>query len=449
VTTATPDLNLRSRPRGDTAIARVESLNHEGDGVAHIDGKAVFIHGALPGDEVRFRYHNKKKNYDTGVVQEVLTPGPARVEPRCPHFNVCGGCSLQHLSSSGQIQAKQRILLDNLARIGKVTPGAVLPPLTGSAWGYRRKARLGVRLVPKKGGVLVGFREKRSSFITDLDRCDTLDPRIGQLLPALRALVSGLSCADRVPQIEVAIGDAAIALVFRHLQPLTNDDQARLRAFGRDHGMQIHLQPGGPDTVHPLDPETPAPLTYRLPEFTVELHFGPTDFVQVNAEMNQRVVSAALALLDPGLGDDVLDLFCGLGNFTLPLARRARSVLGIEADDLLLDKARENAMRNGISNVEFTPANLYDEAELAALPWARNFDLWLLDPPRTGAIEVVKSVPEHGPRRIVYVSCYPATLARDSEVLVHAKGYRLVSAGVMDMFPQTTHVESIALFEKT
>ena len=438
--------------RGDLAVAHIESLDYEGNGVARIGGKAVFIQGALPGDEVRFRYHNKKRNFDTGGVTEILVPSPDRVVPRCRHFGVCGGCSLQHLLPEAQLREKQQVLRDSLAHIGKVQPDAWLPPLHGPVWGYRRKARLGVRVVPKKGGVLVGFREKRHSFITPLESCEVLDPAVSVLLPQLRVLIGGLSCPERMPQIEVAVGDPVdgmpcVALVFRHLEPLSGDDLEQLRGFGARHTMQIFLQPGGPDSVARLWPEV-AELVYRLPEHQVDLRFLPTDFVQVNAAINRALVGRALEILDPRPDDAVLDLFCGLGNFSLPLARRARRVLGIEADAVLVARARTNAAHNGIGNSEFRAADLYVADGPA--PWGdERFEKWLLDPPRTGAMDVIKRLPADGsgPRRILYVSCNPGTLARDSEVLVHVKGYRLASAGVLDMFPHTAHVESLALFE--
>ncbi len=442
---------LQSKPkRGDTAQAHVESLSHEGHGVAHVEGKAVFIQDALPGEDVVFRYQNKRKTYDTGGLLEVIKPSPDRVAPRCRHFGVCGGCSLQHLRAEAQIEAKQRVLLDALNHIGKVAPREVLAPITGPAWGYRRKARLGARLVPKKGGVLVGFREKHSSYITNLEQCETLHPRIARLLPALRALIAGLSIPHRIPQIEVAVGDTEAALVFRHLEPLNERDTQALTAFGQAHKVQVHLQPGGPATVHPLWPDQPAPLAYTLAPYGLELFFGPTDFIQVNAEVNEQMIARTLALLDPQPHERVLDLFCGLGNFTLPLARHASQVVGVEADPQLLGKARENARHNGLTNVEFQQADLYEQSEgFTGFDFEReHYDKWLLDPPRTGALEIVKRLPEDGPQRIVYVSCYPGTLARDAAVLVHVKGYELVSAGVMDMFPQTSHVESVALFEK-
>jgi 23S rRNA (uracil1939-C5)-methyltransferase len=434
--------------KGDTSTARIESLNHEGLGVARVEGKAVFIDGALPGETVHFRVKKRRKSYDLGTTLEILEASPDRVAPRCRYFGVCGGCSFQHLRDEAQLPVKDKVLRDNLERIGKVVPESWLPPLVGAHWGYRRKARLGARLVEKKGGVIVGFREKASSFITPLASCEVLDARVSRLLPALRELIAGLSRPDRIPQIEVAAGDDDVALAFRHVVPLTADDDRQLAEFGRQHAVQIFRQPGRPDALEPVWPAQPAPLVYRLPEFGLELEFAPADFIQVNAELNRQMISRALQLLDPQPGDRVLDLFCGLGNFTLPIARRAGWVLGIEADEALIGKARHNASRNGIGNAEFRLGDLY-HAE-APDPWGgEDFDKWLLDPPRTGAIEVVKRLPEQGgPRRIVYVSCNPATLARDSEVLVHVRGYRLRAAGVMDMFPQTSHVEAMALFER-
>ena len=433
----------------DTTTAYIESITHEGHGVAHVDGKAVFIEGALPGETVLYRTLNRGKSYDLGRMIEIIEPSLDRVTPRCRYFGVCGGCSLQHLRAAAQLPAKQQILRDNLTRIGKVEPESWLPALDGPHWGYRRRARLGARLVQKKGGGIVGFREKRTAYLTALASCDVLHPRVSALLPALRNLIAALSTPNRVPQIEVAVGDNATAFVFRHLVPLTTDDDVRLADFGRQHDIQIFRQPGRPDQLVPVWPESPALLVYRLPEANVELEFAPADFIQVNAELNQRMVARALELLDPQPGESVLDLFCGLGNFTLPLARRAGRVLGIEADAALIEKAQRNARHNQIQNAQFRLADLYSTE--TPNPWgAERFDKWLLDPPRTGAVEVVKRLPaEGGPRRILYVSCNPGTLARDSEVLVHTKGYRLAAAGVMDMFPQTSHIEAMALFERS
>jgi 23S rRNA (uracil1939-C5)-methyltransferase len=439
--------SIMSNP--DTIKAHIESISHEGHGVAHVDGKAVFIEGALPGETVQYRTLNSGKTYDLGRMIEIVEASPDRVTPRCQYFGLCGGCSLQHLRAEAQLPAKQKILHDNLTRIGKVEPESWLPALSGLHWGYRRRARLGARVVQKKGGVIVGFREKRTAYLTPLASCEVLHPLVSTLLPALRNLIATLSTPNRIPQIEVAVGDNATAFVIRHLVPLTTDDDAQIADFGRQHNVQMFRQPGRPDQLVSVWPETPAPLVYHLPHESVELEFAPTDFIQVNAELNQRMVTRALELLDPQPGESVLDLFCGLGNFTLPLARRAGRVLGIEADAVLIEKARHNARHNQLQNAEFRLANLYSPD--MPDPWgAEHFDKWLLDPPRTGAVEMVKRLPVDGePRRILYVSCNPGTLARDSEALVHAKGYRLVAAGVMDMFPQTSHVEAMALFERS
>lgn len=426
--------------------ATVESLAHDGRGVAHINGKATFIAGALPGEEVLFTYVTQRKRFDEGVLTEVIVPSPDRVEPQCPHFGLCGGCSLQHLRAEAQIHMKERILLDNLRHIGNVAADEMLPPLTGAHWGYRRRARLGAKFVEKKQAMLVGFREKNSAYLADLGRCEVLHPKVGQQLLTLRELLRGLDAYNRIPQVEVAAGDEAVALVFRHLDPLSDGDLAALRKFGRDQGFHVYLQPGGPDSAAPLWPED-ARLSYRLPAFDVELEFRPTDFTQVNGDINGAMVQRALELLDPQAHERVLDLFCGLGNFTLPIARRAAHVVGVEGDAKLVSRARDNARANGISNAEFHAADLGDVR--AAWPWAAQaFDKILLDPPRTGAFEAVQRIGQFGAHRIVYVSCNPATFARDAAELVHVHGYRLRRAGVMDMFPHTTHVECIALFEK-
>lgn len=431
----------------DALVASVESLSHDGRGVARVAGKVVFIEGALPGEEVRFRYRRRRKRYDSGALLEVLQPSPERVAPPCPYFTRCGGCSLQHLCPPAQLRAKQAILAAHLARLGKAEPQTWLPPVTGPIWGYRRRARLGVRFVAGKGGVFVGFRERRRSYITNLDACLVLEPRISGLLPALRDLIAALSCPERIPQVEVACGDNAAALVFRHLVPLSATDCEQLGRFGERHDVQLYLQGGGPESVTPLwPPEAPMPLLwYALPEHGVRLYFQPTDFIQVNAEVNRRMVDQALTLLDVQPTEAVLDLFCGLGNFTLPLARRARAVLGIEADSALVERARDNAVANGIANATFVTGDL-GRAE-GDPPWGGfRFDKLLVDPPRSGAMEAIKRLPAPGPARIVYVSCYPATLARDSQYLVHVRGYRLAAAGVLDMFPHTSHVEAMALF---
>ena len=427
--------------------ARVDSLSHDGRGVARIDGKATFIHGALPGERVMFRYTGKRKNHDEGEVMEVLEASEQRVTPACRYFGLCGGCSLQHLEAGAQIRYKEQTLMDAFAHIGKISPGRVLPPLTGSSsWGYRRKARLGVKHVLKKGKVLVGFRERSASFIADMDSCEVLHPKIGHALADLSSLIESLSISTRVPQIEVAMDDERCVLIFRILEPLTDEDRNALLHFGSVQDFVIYIQDGGPDTVRPLGEA--ADLHYTLPDYGVELHFQPTDFTQVNSGINRQMIRQALGLLELEKKDRVLDLFCGIGNFTLPMATKAGQVTGVEGAEELVARARDNASRNGLENVSFHVANLYESLEQE--PWLRQtYDKVLLDPPRSGAFEVLAHLPCMGAERIVYVSCYPGTLARDAAELVNNLGYRLVSAGVMDMFPHTAHVESIALFEKT
>jgi len=425
---------------------QVDDLSHDGRGVATREEKKVFIHGALPGERVEARLTDRKRRYDEAETLSVLQASPDRIEPRCPHFGQCGGCSLQHLAPERQIEAKQHTLEQNLARIGKVTPDTYWPPLTGPLWGYRRKARLSVRYVPKKGRVLVGFRERYGRFVADLRECHVLDPRVAEQLVPLADLVHGMEARSAVPQIEVACGDVASALVFRHLEPLSEADLERLRQFEADSGLAILLQPGGPATIHALTPPAPE-LTFAFPDLDLELAFGPSDFIQVNGEMNRSMVARALELLDPQPGDRVLDLFCGLGNFTLPLATRAGAVVGVEGDAELVRKGSENARRNGLDNVSFHTADL--AADPGAAPWLRGgYDKVLLDPPRSGAEFILEHVAASGARRLVYVSCHPASLARDAGILVQQHGFRLRGAGVMDMFPHTGHVESIALFER-
>lgn len=427
--------------------ATIESLSHDGRGISHVDGKVTFIARALPGEDVMFRYTSQRGKFDEGDAIEILQASPQRIEPRCPHFGVCGGCSLQHLSPEDQIAAKQERLLENLQHLGKVSPSEVLPPLTAEPWGYRRKARLGVKYMRREQVVRVGFREKHSAFLTDAKQCDVLHEIIGTRLAALGELVNRLSVRDKVPQIEVAVGDTQTALVFRHLEPLSAEDEQQLCAFGEEHQLGIFVQPKGPNTIRRLWPDTESEFTlsYHLPAYDVEMQFQPTDFTQVNAELNRAMIDRAIDMLELEPGDRVLDLFCGLGNFSLPLARKAGAVVGVEGEAGLVERARENAQRNGIENIDFYAADL--NGDLAAEPWyGEGFDKLLLDPPRSGAPVVVEKLPHPLPNRIVYVSCDPATLARDAGVLVAQHGYRLVSAGVMDMFPHTAHVESIALF---
>jgi len=425
----------------------IVDLSHDGRGVATHGEKRVFVRGALPGERVRARITDSKRRYDEGETVEILQGSPDRIEPRCPHFGDCGGCSLQHLEPVRQIEYKQNSLLQNLARIGKVSPAEVWEPLTGAAWGYRRKARLSVRHVQRKDRVLVGFRENYGRFVADMQECHVLDSRVAEQLPRISSLVYAMAARQNIPQIEVACGDDVCALVFRHLEPLSDADLGKLREFAGGSGLAVLLQPAGPDSIHALSPES-VDLSFRLPEFGLQYTFGPSDFVQVNADMNRRMVTRAVGLLDPAAGDRVLDLFCGIGNFTLPIATRAAEVTGIEGDAALVAKATGNARRNGLANVRFHVADL--AVEPGAAPWLRGgYDSVLVDPPRSGAEFILPHIAAAGARRVVYVSCHPASLARDAGILVHGFGFRLLGAGVMDMFPHTGHVESIALFERS
>jgi 23S rRNA (uracil1939-C5)-methyltransferase len=427
----------------------VESLDQEGRGVARRDGKAVFIEGALPGELVACTTRHSKPSYEVATLDRVIRESPSRVTPRCPHFGVCGGCSLQHLDPRTQVAVKQRVLEDSLWHIGRVRPGQMLPAIHGPAWGYRHRARLAVRYVPKKGGALVGFHERKSSYIADMASCDVLPPRISALLRPLRGLVNALSIRSRLPQIEVAVGEEADVLVLRVLEPLLPADVEALRNFADRHGVRLYLQPRGPDSAAPMSVEDETDVYYALPEFDLRIGFSPTDFTQVNHAVNQILVRRALALLDPQPGERIADMFCGIGNFTLAIARRGAAVVGIEGSAELVRRAGRNAELNALSAAAtFLEMDLYrlDTARLAALG---RFDRWLLDPPRDGAVGLVRALPEDGPRRLVYVSCSPGTLARDAAVLTQARGYSLTAAGVVNMFPHTSHVEAIAVFDKT
>lgn len=426
----------------------VESLDNEGRGVAHRDGKAVFIDGALPGETVEFSPYRRKPTFEFAVVSRLLKPGALRVAPRCRFFGICGGCSLQHLDARAQVAVKQRTLEDSLWHIGRVRPEVVLPAIHGPAWGYRHRARLSARYVAKKGGMLVGFRERRSSYVADMDSCEVLPPRISGLLGPLREVLGQLSIRERVPQVEVALGDAADVLVLRVLEPPTEEDAALLRTFADRHVVRLYLQPRGPDSARPFHPEEAADLHYTLPEFSLRIGFLPTDFTQVNHAVNRVLVRRALQLLDPRPGERIADMFSGLGNFSLSIARSGATVVGVEGSAELVARAIHNAQANGLAGAtEFLTQDLFriDADGLAALG---RFDRMLIDPPRDGAVELVKALGDDAPRRIVYASCNPATLARDAAVLVHTRGYRLATAGVINMFPHTSHVESIALFER-
>jgi 23S rRNA (uracil1939-C5)-methyltransferase len=428
----------------------IESLDHEGRGVAHLNGKVIFVDGALPGERVLHSTYRKKDSYEQAQASVILKASPFRVEPGCAWFGICGGCTHQHMHESAQVAAKQRVLEDCFDHIAKLKPESMLPPIHGPTWGYRRKARLSVRYVPKKGGMLVGFHERRSSYVADMLGCEVLPAGVGALLPELRKLVDGLSIRDRLPQIEFAMGDTEKVLVLRILEPLSAEDELRVKAFADRHGVQMWLQTKGPDTAKLFYPEDAPALAYSLPEFGVAMPFKPTEFTQVNHEVNRMLVRRAVRMLDPGPGERIADFFCGLGNFTLPIARRGAEVMGIEGSSGLIARAIENARLNGLAErTRYQVMDLF-QMEAPVLAALGRFDKWLIDPPRDGAIELVKSLPDDGsgPTRIVYVSCSPATLARDAAVLVHQKGYRLKQAGVANMFPHTAHVESIALFER-
>lgn len=429
-------------------IGVIESLDHEARGIARQDGKTIFVDGALPGETVEYASFRRKPRYELAHLVGVLSVSAARVSPRCEHFGICGGCAMQHLDPSAQVAVKQRVLEDSLWHLGHVRPEQILAPIHGEAWGYRHRARLGVRKVEKKGGVLIGFHERRSSYIADIRSCAVLPPHVSALLLPLRELFAALSVAERLPQVELAVATQCTALVLRVLDPLNAHDEDLLRQFADRHEVVFYLQPKGPDTAYRFYPLPGPPLSYALPEFGLELEFRPTDFTQVNHAVNRVLVRRALRLLDPQPGERIADLFCGLGNFTLPIARSGATVLGVEGSPALVGRGRQSAAANGLANkVEFALANLFEctPESMAALG---RMDRMLIDPPREGAIEVVKSLGEDGPRRIVYVSCNPATLARDAEVLVAVKGYRFTAAGVVNMFPHTGHVESIAVFDK-
>ena len=423
----------------------VVALNHDGDGVIR-DSKTVFVAGALEGERVRFQRTARHRQHDEAQLLEVLDASPSRVEPRCAHFGLCGGCALQHLAPSAQLASKQLELAETLERIGKVTPREWLAPIEGPTWGYRRRARLGAKYVAKRGRVLVGFRERRKPYVAALERCEILASPVDALITPLAELLTGLEARQSIPQIEVAVGESVTVLVFRVLEELSSGDRAALLAFEAEHGLRVYVQRGGPDTVQPLQGE-PVRLHYSLPAEGLRFEFLPTDFVQINAEVNRALVAHAMTQLQAGPQDRVLDLFCGLGNFTLPLARRAREVVGVEGDAALVERARHNATLNALHNVSFKAANLFDPAVLAAV-MGGPFDRVLLDPPRAGALEILPQLAALAPRRVVYVSCHPGTLARDLGLLCHEHGFQLVAAGVIDMFPHTHHVESIAVLER-
>ncbi|MBC7621779.1 MAG: 23S rRNA (uracil(1939)-C(5))-methyltransferase RlmD [Aeromicrobium sp.] len=452
----TPQTKAPAAPPPHVApTATIESLDHEGRGVAHVDGKVVFIEAALPFETVTYRPSRKKKQFETAALVQITKPSPQRVTPGCKFFEICGGCALQHADMRLQVASKQRGLEDNLRRIGKVTPERILPPIYGAPWAYRHRARLSAHYVAKKGGVLVGFRERKSSFVADMRSCEVLAGGIGRLISPLRDLMSSLDAKDRMPQIELAVGERVTALVIRNLDAVSASDETKLMAFAdqyrESHRIQWWLQPKGPETAYPFYPLDAPALTYLLPEFDLEILFRPTEFTQVNHRVNRLMVERAIDLLDPRPGDLVADLFCGLGNFTLPIARRGATVVGVEGSTSLTERGADNARRNGLeANTSFFVADLYTDQE-SAMNRVPRVTKMMIDPPRDGAMEVCKLLtvlqrPEL--KRLVYVSCSPSTLARDADVLVNENGFRLTAAGVVNMFPHTAHVESIAVFER-
>ncbi len=437
--------------------ATIESLDQEGRGVAHVNGKTIFIDGALPNELVRHQSQQIKPSYEVAKTIEVLKQSNQRVTPKCPHYGLCGGCKLQHMDAGAQVAAKQRMLEADLWHIGKVKADNMLPPLYGPTWGYRHKARLSVKYVEKKQRVLVGFNEKATRYVADMNSCEVLVPEVSALIAPLQDLIVQLSIRDKLPQIELAVGEAdqknghegnVIVLIFRIMDVLTTNDEALFKAFADLHQIQVWTQTKGPDTIKPFWPLNAEQLQYSLPEFALTYPFKPNEFTQVNPQINQVMIRRAMQLLKPQAAETIADFFCGIGNFTLPIARSGAQVLGLEGLANLVERANESAHLNNISNVKFGVADLF-KMTAESLVELGKFDKWLIDPPRDGAFELVKAIsPDTSPARIVYVSCNPATLARDAGVLVREKGYRLSAAGVINMFPHTAHVESIALFEK-
>ncbi len=426
-------------------VGTVAALTHDAEGVVR-EGKAAFVAGALPGEKIRFKRTRRHRQHDEAALLEVIEPSPARVAPKCAHFGVCGGCALQHLSADAQLEIKQTELRDNLERVGKVTPFEWLPPLRGPVWDYRRRARLGAKFVTKKDRVVVGFRERLAPYVAEVQRCEVLAEPVGALIAPLAAMLNELSIRHRIPQIETAVADNVVALVLRVLEAPSAEDVNKLKAFGQAHSVRFYLQTGGLDSMAPLEASGEA-LRYGLPQFNLQLEFTPTDFIQINAQINQALVGRAVELLSLTPASSVLDLFCGLGNFTLALARNAGRAVGVEGDQGLVERGRHNARLNEIGNAEFHMADLGKPLD-ASVPWLQeSYTHVLLDPPRAGASEVLGSISRLNPQRVLYISCHPGSLARDLGLLVHEHGMSLVAAGVLDMFPHTTHVESMAILE--
>lgn len=436
----------RKMPPTELQTATVTQLNHEGRGITHINGKTTFLFGGLPGETVQFRYTEIHRQYDEGTVVSVTEKSPDRVEPQCAHFGLCGGCSLQHFSSDAQRAHKQSVLLEHFQHQANCQPENILPPLHANLWEYRRRARLSVRFVIKKNDVLVGFRERGTRYVAELKACEVLDPSVGRKIAALRELFMQCEMKAEFAQVEIAVGDAATAAILRHMKPLPESDIAKLIAFAAENHWQLYFQPGGHDTIHPVFPENPDPLFYTIPNHAIKMVFKPAQFTQINQSVNLKMIDRAIELLALTKTDHVLDLFCGIGNFSLPMAKYCKHVVGVEGADSSILQAKENATQNDIHNADFYVQDL--SVDLKDVSWSQqHYDKILLDPPRAGAKEIMPFIAQWQASRIVYVSCNPITLARDTKDLLEL-GYRLVQAGVMDMFPHTDHIEAIALFVK-
>lgn len=421
----------------------VEALNHEGRGIAHVNGKTTFLFGALPNETVQFRYTRCHSKYDEGTVTEIITASPDRATPRCKHFGICGGCSLQHLQPIKQCLHKQAVLLEHFQHQAHCAPAEILPPLFGDAYGYRRRARLSVKYVAKKNSVLVGFRERQSNFVADIKQCETLHPSIGYKIKLLSELLMQLDIQSDIPQLEISIGDTISAVIVRHLIALPESDCEKLIIFAKQHQLHFYLQPKGPDSIHPLYPENPPALFYHIPAENIKIEFLPAQFTQINQAINLQMIARAIELLALTKTDRVLDLFCGIGNFALPIAKYCAQVTGIEGSENAIAQAKENAKKNNLQNTEFYTSDL---SRVTTEKWReKQYDKILLDPPRVGAAEILSHIAQWQPSRIVYISCHPITLARDTQTLLQL-GYRLEKAGVMDMFPHTEHIEAITLF---
>jgi 23S rRNA (uracil1939-C5)-methyltransferase len=431
-------------PEG-TFETTIESLSHDGRGIAHIDGKTTFIRNALPGEKIIFKYTNMRGSFNAGVATEILSASSERVKSLCTHADMCGGCCLQHLKTEAQLKHKQQVMLEMLQHFGKVVPQEILPPLVGNNYSYRHKARLGVKHVEQKGDVLVGFREQNGRYISEILNCQILHPSVSDKIPLLRKLITSLTSLRVIPQIEVAVGDQQTALIIRHLKPLPLIDLEKIIVFAKQQKLEIYLQPKGPNTIHKIWPENnDNKLSYTLPDHEIKLQFHPTDFTQVNPEINRQMINQAIELLDPQPDDEILDLFCGLGNFTIPLAKHCKRITGIEGSKQMVERSYENAALNNIKNIDFYEFNLKND--FTNYDWAKKYNKILIDPPRSGAAEIVAKIKKFNPEKIIYISCNPATFARDAGELVNNQGYKLTKVGMMDMFPHTAHVETMGLF---